>query len=101
MSGPRAEPPRVLVAGIGNIFLGDDGFGVEAARQLAARQVTARQTTARCSGATTPPEVSVADYGIRGIHLAFELSEHWDAAVLLDAMPLGETPGTLAVTEVE
>jgi hydrogenase maturation protease len=77
----------VLVAGIGNVFLGDDGFGVEVVRRLA--------TT------TLPAGVDVADYGIRGVHLAFDLAggPH-DALVLVDAVPLDEPPGTLAVLEV-
>lgn len=76
---------RVLVAGIGNIFLGDDGFGVEVANRLATR--------------TTPEGVRVADFGIRGIHLAYELLDGYDALVLVDAMPMGDEPGTLAVIE--
>ena len=76
---------RVLVAGIGNIFLGDDGFGVEVVKRLAAR--------------TVPDGVRIADFGIRGIHLAYELLDGYDALVLVDAMPMGEAPGTLAVIE--
>jgi hydrogenase maturation protease len=76
---------RVLVAGIGNIFLGDDGFGVEVAARLAGRKL--------------PEGVRAADFGIRGIHLAYELLDGYDALVLIDAMPLGEPPGTLAVVE--
>ena len=78
---------RVLVAGIGNVFLGDDGFGVEVVRRLAA--------------ATLPPGVDVADYGIRGVHLAFDLAGgRHDRLVLVDAVPLDDAPGTLAVLEV-
>jgi hydrogenase maturation protease len=76
---------RVLVAGIGNIFLGDDGFGVEVAGRLAEELV--------------PDGVRVADYGIRGLHLAYELLEGYDALVLVDAVPMGSPPGTLAVIE--
>ena len=76
---------RVLVAGIGNIFLGDDGFGVEVANRLAARNM--------------PDGVKVADFGIRGVHLAYELLDGYDAVVLVDAMPMGDEPGTLAVLE--
>ena len=79
--------PRVLVAGIGNIFLGDDGFGVEVVRHLA--------------GASLPSRVRVADFGIRGVHLAYELLDGYDALVLVDAVPMGEAPGTLAVIEPE
>jgi hydrogenase maturation protease len=76
---------KVLVAGIGNIFLGDDGFGVEVANRLAARPM--------------PDGVRVVDFGIRGVHLAYELLDGYDALVLLDAVPMGEAPGTLAVIE--
>jgi hydrogenase maturation protease len=78
-------PPRVLVAGIGNIFLSDDGFGVEVVTRL--------------SGRTVPEGVRVADFGIRGVHLAYELLDGYDVLVLVDAMPMGEPPGTLAVIE--
>jgi hydrogenase maturation protease len=73
------------VAGIGNIFLGDDGFGVEVANRLSTGPV--------------PPGVQVADYGIRGVHLAYELLEGYDALVLVDAVPMEEPPGTLALIE--
>jgi hydrogenase maturation protease len=79
---------RVLIAGVGNIFLGDDGFGVEVVRRL--REVE------------LPDRVDVADYGIRGVHLAFDLLDgRHDALVLVDALALGEAPGTLAVIEVD
>jgi hydrogenase maturation protease len=74
----------VLVAGIGNIFLSDDGFGVEVAQRLAHR--------------TLPEGARAADFGIRGIHLAYEL-EGYDALVLIDAVPMGRAPGTLALIE--
>ncbi|HEY8479652.1 MAG TPA: hydrogenase maturation protease [Spirillospora sp.] len=79
---------RVLVAGIGNVFLGDDAFGVEVARRLG------------CAG--LPEEVRVADYGIRGVHLAYELldGDH-DTLILVDAMPVDGPPGTLAVLHVD
>jgi hydrogenase maturation protease len=77
--------PRVLVAGIGNIFLGDDGFGVEVVSRLKARPV--------------PDGVRVADFGIRGVHLAYELLDGYDVLVLVDAMPMGEAPGTVALIE--
>jgi hydrogenase maturation protease len=76
---------RVLVAGIGNVFLGDDGFGVELAGRLAAREL--------------PAGVEVVDFGIRGMDLAYALLDGWDAAVLLDATPRGDPPGTLYVIE--
>jgi hydrogenase maturation protease len=86
---PGAPPevrPRVLVAGVGNIFLGDDGFGVALADRLAE--------------AGLPAGVQVADYGISGVHLAYELLRGYDATILLDATPRGEPPGTLTVLEV-
>jgi hydrogenase maturation protease len=76
---------RVLVAGVGNIFLGDDGFGVEVAGRLAAEPM--------------PDGVKVADFGIRGVHLAYELLDGYDALVLIDAVPRGDAPGTLYVIE--
>jgi len=76
---------RVLVAGIGNIFLGDDGFGCEVARRLA--------------DGPMPEGVDVVDYGIRGFDLAYALASGYEAAVLVDAAPLGEPPGTLALIE--
>jgi hydrogenase maturation protease len=76
---------RVLVAGIGNIFLGDDGFGVEVATRLARVDL--------------PEGVRVVDYGIRGMHLAYDLANGFDAAILIDATPRGGAPGTLYVIE--
>ena len=76
---------KTLVAGIGNIFNGDDGFGSEVAQRLAGRPV--------------PEGVHVEDYGIRGVHLAYELLEGYDLVVLVDALPRGEEPGTLFVLE--
>jgi hydrogenase maturation protease len=80
-------PQRILVAGIGNVFLADDGFGVALAERLAARAL--------------PPGVAVVDYGIRGMDLAYALGDGWDAVVLLDAAPTGRPPGTLSVIEPE
>ena len=77
--------PRILVAGIGNIFLGDDAFGVEAARLLMAR--------------TQPPSVRVIDFGIRGLDLAYALTDGCDAAILVDAAPRGGQPGMLYLIE--
>ena len=82
-----APEPTVLVAGVGNVFLGDDGFGVEVARRLAAEDL--------------PPGVKVADFGIRGVHLAYELCDGYELAILVDAVPRGEEPGTLYVIEPE
>jgi hydrogenase maturation protease len=82
---PAPGGTRVLVAGIGNVFLGDDGFGVALAARLARRRL--------------PAGVEVVDFGIRGMDLALALLEGYDAAVLLDATPRGEPPGTLYVIE--
>jgi len=77
---------RILVAGIGNVFFSDDGFGVEVANRLARLPV--------------PDCVTVEDFGISGVHLAYELCEGYDAVVLIDAMPMGdEPPGTVVVLE--
>ncbi|BDG07950.1 hydrogenase maturation protease [Anaeromyxobacter paludicola] len=73
--------PRVLVAGVGNVFFGDDGFGPELARRLAARPL--------------PPGVRAADFGIRGLHLAYELLEPLDLLVVADAVRRGGPPGEL------
>jgi hydrogenase maturation protease len=78
---------RILVAGIGNIFLGDDGFGSEVLRHVSDR--------------FADPGVRVADYGIGGMHLAYDLLEHWDALVLVDALPDRGSPGTLHVFEAD
>ena len=78
---------RILVAGVGNVFLRDDAFGVEVVRLLAERP--------------QPPGVQVRDYGIRGVHLAYELLNGYDLFVLVDAAPRGEVPGTVTVLEVD
>jgi hydrogenase maturation protease len=73
---------RILVAGVGNIFLGDDGFGVEVAKRLASELL--------------PDWVQVMDFGIRDIHLAYELfDQDSDTMILVDATPRGEEPGTV------
>jgi hydrogenase maturation protease len=77
----------VLVAGIGNVFLGDDGFGVEVAARLVRRKL--------------PASVDVGDFGIRGMDLAYALQEGYEAAIFVDAVPRGEPPGTLFVIEPE
>jgi len=76
---------RVLVAGVGNIFLGDDGFGVEVARRL--------------GGDTPAPDVTIADFGIRGVHLAYELLDGYDTLILIDAVSRGDPPGTVSIIE--
>jgi hydrogenase maturation protease len=77
----------VLVAGIGNIFQTDDAFGVEVANRLSTRAL--------------PAGVRVEDFGIRGLHLAYELLNGYDGLVLIDAVPMGEPAGTLAIIEPE
>jgi hydrogenase maturation protease len=76
---------RILVAGVGNIFLRDDGFGVEVVRHLLAR--------------TVPDGVEVSDFGIRGVHLAYQLMDGYDTLVLVDAVPRDFEPGTVFVLE--
>lgn len=79
---------RMLVAGIGNIFLGDDGFGVEVANRLAAESL--------------PGDVAVRDFGIRGLHLAYEMLDGgYETTVLVDAVPRGGAPGSLYLIEPE
>ncbi len=75
----------VLVAGIGNIFLGDDGFGVEVVSRLAQRPL--------------PPGVELLDVGTGGIHLAYELLEGYDVLIAIDALARGVEPGTVCVFE--
>jgi hydrogenase maturation protease len=76
---------RVLVAGIGNVFLGDDAFGCAVAQHLARRP--------------QGEGVRVRDFGTRGLDLACELAAGWDAAILIDAAPRGAAPGTLCVLD--
>jgi hydrogenase maturation protease len=76
----------VLVAGIGNLFLSDDAFGSEVARRLAASPL--------------PEGVTVVDYGIRGMHLAYDLVDGYDALVVIDALPGQGSPGDLRVLAV-
>jgi hydrogenase maturation protease len=80
-------PKRVLVAGVGNVFLGDDGFGVEVVRRLAGRGL--------------PESVEVADFGIRGMDLAYALQDDYDVVVFVDATPRGGEPGTVYLLEPE
>jgi len=85
--GRRAngERPSVLVAGIGNIFLGDDGFGVEVIKRLAKREL--------------PPGVRVVDFGIRGLDLAYALQDGYETSILVDAYAHGQPPGTVSLVE--
>jgi hydrogenase maturation protease len=76
---------RILIAGIGNIFLGDDGFGCEVIARLARR--------------AWPENVRVVDFGIRGLDLAYALLDGFDTAILIDAVPRGGEPGMVYVIE--
>jgi hydrogenase maturation protease len=75
---------RILIAGIGNLFLGDDGFGCEVARSL---------------WVSPPPGAQVVDFGIRGLHLAFALLEPFSKVIVIDTLRTGQPPGTLTVLE--
>jgi hydrogenase maturation protease len=76
---------RILIACVGNIFLGDDGFGVEVARRLAGRSL--------------PPEVLLKDFGIRGFDLTYALLDPYDLVILVDACPRGGEPGTVYLVQ--
>jgi hydrogenase maturation protease len=76
---------RILVAGVGNVFLSDDAFGVAVVRRL--------------PEAALPPGVEVVDVGIRGMHLAYQLLDGYDALVLVDTVRRGSAPGSLHVLE--
>lgn len=86
-SEPRSSEPSVYVAGIGNIFLADDGFGVEVAQRL--------------QDVAMPDGVTVRDVGIRGVHLAYDLLDGYDALVLIDTLAREEPPGTITVLEAD
>jgi len=77
--------PRILVAGIGNMFLADDGFGVVVAQRLVTHPL--------------PDGVQVVDYGIRGLDLAYALLDQWRAVILVDTVARGQSPGTLYLIE--
>jgi len=76
---------RILVAGIGNIFMGDDAFGCEVAAELARREL--------------PEGVRVTDFGIRSYDLAYAIMDGQEAVILIDAMPRGEPAGTVTLIE--
>ena len=76
---------KILIAGIGNIFLADDGFGVEVAARLAKQEF--------------PAGVRIADFGIRGFDLAYALMEGYETTILVDAFPGNGEPGALFVIE--
>jgi hydrogenase maturation protease len=78
---------KILIAGIGNIFHGDDAFGVEVASRLAGR--------------TLPAEARVVDFGIRGFDLAYALLDGYDVTILLDATSRGGPPGELYAIEID
>ncbi|HEX4062384.1 MAG TPA: hydrogenase maturation protease [Streptosporangiaceae bacterium] len=78
---------RVLIACVGNIFLGDDGFGPEVARQLAGHKL--------------PDDVKLGDYGTGGMHLAYDMADGYETTILVDAAPRGHEPGTVSVIEVD
>jgi hydrogenase maturation protease len=78
---------RILVAGVGNIFLGDDGFGVEVVKRLAGREL--------------PEGVEVVDFGIRGLDLGYALQKDYELVVFVDATPRGGEPGTVYLIEPE
>ncbi len=80
---PAKAAPRILIAGIGNIFLGDDAFGIDVLRRLP----------------SLAANITVKDFGIRGYDLAYALLDGYDAVILVDAAPRGEAPGTLYVME--
>src|SRR5579863_5471656 len=78
-----ASQARILIAGIGNIFLGDDGFGVEVAKRLVSVGL--------------PATVRVVDFGIRGFDLAYALQDGYETTILVDAYPHGQPPGTVSL----
>lgn len=78
---------RILIAGVGNVFLGDDGFGVEVVKRLA--------------GCELPEDVEVVDFGIRGMDLIYSLQDDYEVVVFIDATPRGEEPGTVYLIEPE
>jgi hydrogenase maturation protease len=84
---PAVETKTVLIAGISNIFLADDGFGVEVVNRLASKSF--------------PSGVRVADFGIRGFDLAYALMEGYETTILVDAYPGEGAPGTLFVVELD
>ncbi|TQK42752.1 hydrogenase maturation protease [Streptomyces sp. SLBN-118] len=87
MKRPEGNSGRTLVAGVGNIFLGDDGFGVETVRGLSVEQL--------------PEHAEVVDIGVRGVHLAYQLLDGYDMLVLVDATTRGGAPGTVYLIEAD
>ena len=78
--------PRILIAGIGNVFRTDDGFGSAVAGRL--------------TGLPWPEGVRVVDYGIRGLHLAYDLLDPWDAVIMVDALPGRGAVGSVVVLDI-
>jgi hydrogenase maturation protease len=77
--------PSILIAGIGNVFLGDDAFGIEVVRKLALRP--------------SRDNVHVKDFGIRGLDLAWAICDRYDAVILVDALRRNGAPGTVYLLE--
>jgi hydrogenase maturation protease len=84
-SRPVSERPRILIACIGNIFLGDDAFGVEVAKRLSTHEL--------------PAFVKVVDFGIRGFDLAYALQDGYETTILVDAYPHARPPGAVSLVE--
>ncbi len=84
---PIMAHPRILIAGVGNIFLGDDAFGVEVVQSLARRGQR--------------EDVRIVDFGIRGLDLTYALLDGYESVILIDALPRGGQPGTLYVLQPE
>jgi hydrogenase maturation protease len=84
-SNTFVRQPRILIAGIGNIFLGDDGFGVEVVKRLSDRGLR--------------EDVKIVDFGIRGFDLAYALQDGYETTILVDAYPHGQQPGTVSLVE--
>lgn len=78
---------KLLIAGVGNIFCTDDGFGSAVAQELV--------------GTTFPAGVELVDFGIRGVHLAYQLLDGYDVLLLIDAAPHGQPSGTVSLLEVD
>jgi hydrogenase maturation protease len=87
MTEAAVRKGRVLIACVGNIFLGDDAFGCEVAKRLA--------------GVELPEGVRLVDYGIGGMHLAYDMADGYETTILVDAAPRGGEPGTITVIEVD
>jgi hydrogenase maturation protease len=82
-----SRPSKILVAGIGNIFMGDDAFGSEVARRL--------------TNEILPPEVRVTDFGIRSYDLAYALMDGYDVTILVDVTSQNQPPGTVYLIELD